>query len=70
MHGTPPEKVLGFHFRIYSLKQQDLPLPEGFLSPKVVSADFAPFAHPCMCSGAHLAPSRPPRATSYDAHWS
>ena len=64
LYGTPPKQVLGLEgFRIFTLKQQDLPLPVGFPAPKVARAFFAPIAPPCVCEGAQTAPSRPPRAT-------
>ena len=64
LYGTPPKQVLGLEgFRIFTLKQQDLPLPVGFPAPKVARAFFAPVAPPCVCEGAQTAPSRPPRAT-------
>ena len=43
LYGTPPKQVLGLEgFRIFTLKQQDLPLPVGFPAPKVARAFFAP----------------------------
>ena len=51
LYGTPPKQVLGLEgFRIFTLKQQDLPLPVGVQPPKW-HAPFSPHCAPVRMRG-------------------